>query len=225
MTTSLNEELLDLRVKSLPAEVWQVLLESIVVGTSGAVKGLPIGARAPDFALENQAGVSVRLRALLAHGPVVLGFFRGEWCPFCTLELRALVRITPLLAGHRARLLLVHPQDHRASHRLAVQHQGDYDMCSDADQSVMRDFDVRFEVTPKVITLYRDTFGLDLSELNANGEWNLPVPATFVIDTDGIVKARQFSHDFTVRAEPSYVLDSLAALPASTPEFAKGSPS
>jgi peroxiredoxin len=183
------------------------------------VKGLPIGALAPDFELANQHGQVVRLSSLLDTGPVVLSFFRGEWCPFCAIELRALARIGPLLAQRGARLVLVHPQGVDVSRRLAEQHSRAGDICSDTKQMVMKAFDVRFDVTPEVIGLYRDTFGLDLSKLNANGAWNLPVPATFVIDTDSIIKARQFSHDYTVRAEPWYILESLACLPGVMPEF------
>jgi peroxiredoxin len=98
-------------------------------------------------------------------------------------------------------------------------HGASFYVCADETQAVMRAFDVRFAVTDGLIRLYRDSFGLDLARLNASGEWNLPVPAAFVIDRDGIIKGRHFSHDFTVRVEPEYIVGALSALPEYAAEF------
>jgi peroxiredoxin len=219
-STRLNAELHAFREENLPPEVLEVIASSIVEGSRGSVKGLAVGDRAPNFVLKNQRLEDVELYARLDRGPVALCFFRGVWCPFCTMEMRALAKALPRILEAGASLLFVHPQRQAVSRRISEDNGALLDVCADEEQAVMQAYDVRFAVTSSVIQLYRDAFGLDLAELNANGEWNLPVPATFVIDTDRIIKGRQFSHDFTVRVEPSYILDALSALPAPSPEFA-----
>jgi peroxiredoxin len=217
--SSLNVELATFRTENLPPEVLEVIANSIVVGSRGSVRGLPIGARAPDAKLLNQKAKEVSLYAKLSEGPVVLCFFRGEWCPFCMMEIRALAKVAAQIRAASASLVFVHPQQHSVSERISRDYRAPFEICADALQAVMAAFEVKFSVTQSIIDLYRNTFGLDLNQLNANGEWNLPVPATFVIDRDGIIKGRQFSHDFMVRVEPSYVLEVLGRLPALSPEF------
>jgi peroxiredoxin len=220
VTSRLNEELAEIhRGNALPPEVTEVIANSILEGSRGAVKGLAIGQPAPDFTLVNQNGATVQLAERLARGPAVVGFFRGEWCPFCTMELRALRRFWPDFAARSASMILIHPQHDDVSQKVAVPPDAGFDVCSDPEQRVMAAFDVRFALDPGIRDLYQNVFGLDLERLNASGQWNLPVPATFIIDRDGIIKGRQFSHDFTVRVEPTYIVEVLDRLPEPSPEL------
>ncbi len=214
---NLNEELRRLtRAVDLPPEVIETIAQSILEAEQ-SVRGLQIGDVAPDFALLNQDQRVVSLAERLSKGPAVVCFFRGEWCPYCMLEARALRAVWPLVEGRGASLICIHPQRVDVSGRLAEG--SSMDVCSDETQEVLAAYQVRFAISPSLVRAYRTSFGLDLAQLNANGQWNLPVPATFVIDRDGVIKARQFCPDFRVRAEPGYILQALDRLPRRSLEF------
>ena len=106
--------------------------------------GLSAGERAPDFELPNPHGKPVRLSERLAGGPVVLSFFRGDWCPICGLQLRALERALPEIREARASLIAVTPQS--LEHALSLQEKAEltFDVLSDAGQKVIRDYRVQF---------------------------------------------------------------------------------
>jgi peroxiredoxin len=215
--TSLNAELHRLtRSIDLPGEVVETIAHSILLA-SHHVRGRKIGELAPDFELPNQRGERVTLSGRLNRGPAVVCFFRGEWCPYCVLEMQALRAMCPLVATRRASLICIHPQRVDVSERMAVE--SDMDVCHDESQQVLSAYQVRFPVDHELAVLYRDSFGLDLAMLNANGQWNLPVPATFIVDETRVIKARQFHPDFRVRVEPGYILQALDRLPESSPEF------
>jgi len=94
----------------LPKEVTEAFERHIgELQESGAAKGLTVGAKAPDFTLSNHAGDNVNLSEELAKGPVILTFYRGEWCPFCNLELRAYQRIMDDIRESGAQLLAISP--------------------------------------------------------------------------------------------------------------------
>ncbi|HAA14369.1 MAG TPA: alkyl hydroperoxide reductase [Cytophagales bacterium] len=194
---------------NLPDEVVEVIVQSIRLGQKSPVKGLGLGEKAPDFILPDENGNPYQLSRLLKHGPVVLSFFRGDWCPYCNLELQALQQALPEIKAQGARLISVHPQTLMHSEALTAKYGLDYPLLSDPDQMIMEAYNVRFALHDEVVELYRDTFGINLVSLNANGQWNLPIPATFVIGTDGLVKARHFDHDYRKRMEPSEIVDLL----------------
>jgi peroxiredoxin len=217
---SVNEELQELKreVYSDP-DVLQVITDSIIEHERGSVKGLKIGDVAPDFTLPNNKRGYVSLYEELAKGPVALVFFRGEWCPYCSLELRSLQEINSDVKELGAQIITVHPQDLSVSRNVAIKYQLGYQVLSDVTQQVIEDYKIKYSIGDAVKKLFLDTFNLDLEKANANGMWNLPVPASFIIDRDGTIKARHFSHDYTYRIEPSDILTALKALPMVSQEF------
>ena len=176
--------------------------------------GLSAGERAPDFELPDPHGKPVRLSERLAGGPVVLSFFRGDWCPICNLQLRALERALPEIREARASLIAVTPQS--LEHTLSLQEKAEltFDVLSDAGQKVIRDYRVQFTVPPELKDLYLGFYSLDLGEQNADGSWNLPVPGTFIIDGEGIIRKTHVTADFTRRMEPDDVIEALRPLAA-----------
>lgn len=201
----------------IPKEFIEVVWNSVILASREAVSGLPIGARAPEFSLVNSAGQTVSSKAILQTSPLVVCFLRGDWCPICGMELAALREIHPELMELGAHLVVIHPQP-AAEGRFGSEIP--FDVCSDDTHEVMAAFDVRFPVPESVHVTYRDVFGLDLTKVNAGGLLNLPVPATFVIDRDGVIKGRQFDPDFRLRAEPSYIISAVERLPGISREFA-----
>lgn len=198
---------------NLPDEMVEIISRSIVQGQQGSVKGLNIGDRAPDFTLDDTNGNPINLNQLLIKGPVILSFFRGSWCRFCDLELQAMQRYYFKFHELGAQVVSIHPQKIEVSSELIAKHGLKFLVLSDENQEAITSFNVRFKVSLEVSNLYKKSFGLDLQQLNATGIWNLPVPATFIIDTDRIIKARHFSHDYMIRMEPDDIVDALLNLP------------
>ncbi len=104
------------------------------------------GQNAPAFALRNQRGDVVSLDDLLADGPVVLAFYRGEWCPYCNLQLRGYQRIIPEIRARGARLVAVSPQTPGHSLSMAEKNGLDFDVLSDPDNVVARSFGLVFTI-------------------------------------------------------------------------------
>ena len=144
---------------------------------------------------------------------MVLSFYRGEWCPFCNLELRALQAALPQLRSHGAALIAISPQS--PDHSLSVTEKAGltFDVLSDARQEVIAAYRVQFTVPADIKDLHLNVFGNDPSSQTADGSWNLPIPATFVMDRTGIIRARHVSADYTTRMDPAEIeaaLDGLA---------------
>lgn len=203
---------------NLPTEVIETVNNSIVEAARQNVHGLSIGTKVPDFTLKNEEGHAVSLYQELKKGPVVLNFFRGEWCPYCNVELKELNQHVDDFATFNAQVLAVFPQEQHYGKAIKDKLATRYQLLSDPQQEVIRQYDLYFSIPDSVISLYKDAFGVDLEQLNANGEWNLPVPATFIIDTDGVIRSRYFNHDFRTRMEPADIIAALKNLPSNTPE-------
>lgn len=174
--------------------------------------GLPVGTPAPDFALPNAFGRSVRLSELTARGPVVLVFYRGAWCPYCNLQLRGLQQILPYIENAGAELVAVTPQKPDKSREQVEADGYPFEVLSDLDDRVMKAYDLYFEVPAPVAALYRDKLDLDLTQYNGEGRTALPVPATFVIDRHGVIRAAFADTDYRKRPEPAAILGALLAM-------------
>jgi peroxiredoxin len=211
-TGGLTRQLRELAART-PAPIAQRIGAALADVTAAAVApGLAIGERAPNFRLPNAAGDVVELAQRLASGPVVLSFYRGEWCPYCNLELRALQAALPRFEANGASLIAISPQAPDQSLSMAQKHALRFDVLSDVRQEAIRAYRVAFTVPADLQDLHRDVFHNDLSIRSAEGSWDLPVPATFVIDRGGIIRARYVSADYRTRMDPDDIDAALAAL-------------
>jgi peroxiredoxin len=174
--------------------------------------GLPVGGGAPDFRLPNAFGESVRLSDLLADGTVVLTFYRGAWCPYCNLQLRALHQALPQIEARGARLVAVTPQLPDKSRQQVEDDGYPFEVLSDLDDEVMQAYELYFEVPSDLSTVYRERLGLDLAEYNGPGRHVLPVPATFIIDSGGVIRAAFADVDYRQRMEPAAIIAALDAI-------------
>jgi peroxiredoxin len=182
------------------------------VTTSGVAPGLAIGDTAPDFTLSDAVGNQVALGDLLAKGPVVVTFYRGEWCPYCNLQLRALQQALPEIQAAGATLVAISPQAPDHGLTMTEKHDLAFPVLSDLDQSVSEAYEVRFDVTGELEDLQVNVFQNDPAVQNADGRRSLPVPSTFVIDRDGVVRFASVNADWRVRVEPADVIAALRAL-------------
>ena len=208
---SLNEEIQQLlNSYSLPADVGRQMGEAMArVDANRVAPGLEVGERAPDSRLPNAADQDVSLEERLSQGPVVLTFYRGAWCPVCNLQLLALQRALPDLRSLGASVIAVAPDDSEPTPDNA---RVDFDLLTDADQSVIRAYRLHYRVPDEVRWIYTGVFDTDVSSFNADGSWNLPVPATFILDSAGIVRNRHVTADYLRRMEPDEVVAALNAL-------------
>ena len=174
--------------------------------------GLKVGARAPEFTLGDEHGAPVSLQAALKHGPVILTFYRGGWCPYCSAELNALQQSTEAFSRYAASILAITPQklDKSAEQQAAASFE--FPLLSDLNGAVMKAYNVYFELPQDLYELYRDQFNFDVMEYNGDGRKGLPVPGTFVIDTNGIIRAAFADTDYKLRMEPAEILKALEAL-------------
>jgi len=81
-------------------------------------------------------------------------------------------------------------------------------VCSDVNNSVANDYKLVFKLVEGVKKTYMD-FGFDLSVINNDPSWTLPIPATFVIDTDGVVRWSYVNADYTKRLDTTDILDAI----------------
>jgi peroxiredoxin len=211
---SLNTQLRELTgAATLPSPVAETLARGAAQLRSIDF-GVPVGATAPDFTLPHQLGRAVRLADRLAQGPVVLAFYRGDWCPYCNLELRALQAHLPRITELGASLLAISPQAPTNALSLVEKHGLGFEVLSDVHQAVIRAYRLQYTVPEESQEVYRTIFGNDLSQRTADGSWSLPIPATFVLDQQGVVRVRHVDPDYRVRMEPDDIISALRALGA-----------
>ncbi|SIO37421.1 Peroxiredoxin [Paraburkholderia phenazinium] len=184
------------------------------VRASGAIDGaLKSGQSAPDFTLPDAFGNQVSLKTLLAKGPVVISFYRGEWCPFCNLELRGLQEALPKIEALGASLIAISPE--KPDHSIVATEKSKltFPVLSDFGNTVARQFGIVFRVGDELQAFSKNVFKNDIALRNGEDSYELPVPATYVIDAAGVIRFTHVDVDYmTGRAEPDEVVAALATL-------------
>ena len=199
---------------SLPADIIDVFLDDAdAMGHSAdlTAHALREGAPAPRFSLPDAAGRVVSLDALLAQGPVVVTFYRGAWCPYCNLQLKAYQNSLADMQALGAALVAISPQTPDGSLTITEKHDLQFDVLSDAGNVVARQFGLVYTMPPHVQEAFLKTGG-DLRTAHADGTWDLPVPGTYVLDRVGIIRLAYVEGDFTQRLEPARILEALRGL-------------
>jgi peroxiredoxin len=173
---------------------------------------LKAGELAPDFTLPDAAGNPARLSERLQDGPVVLKFYRGGWCPYCNLELRAYQQSLPALRSLGAQLVAVSPEAPDNSLSTVEKNSLAFPVLSDAGGIVAAAYRLAFRLSDELKEIYRSR-GRDLAQWNG-GDWTLPVPGTFVIDSRRRIALAHVDADYRSRLDPSAVLDAVRELRA-----------
>jgi peroxiredoxin len=181
----------------------------------GGIRPLRVGDTAPPFVLKDMDGKAVSSSDLLTHGPVVVSFFRGTWCPFCNAELKALNESRESFRRHGASLVAVTPQSAASADAYRREHAIAFPMLVDTNADVAETFGLAYSFPAYLSDLYRKVFGNDLARVNASGTWRLPIPARYVIDTDGAIVSAEANPDYRFRPDPEATLTEVAALASS----------
>ncbi|MCA0984177.1 AhpC/TSA family protein [Halobacillus yeomjeoni] len=192
-----------------PDEVKQKMKQAIdELENSPEGNGLEKGEKAPNFNLPDANGQTVELYEQLKQGPVILTFYRGGWCPFCNMELRAYQQIIGEIHEAGGQLVAVSPEvpDHSLS--TVEKNNLEYLVLSDVGNEVANQYNLVYQLPDYLIEIYKNN-GLKVDEHNGDDAWTLPVSATYVIDTDGTIVYQYTKSDYKDRAEPSEVLEVL----------------
>jgi peroxiredoxin len=174
---------------------------------------LKVGDIAPEFVLPDQTGKLVSLRAALESGPVVLTFFRGGWCPFCSLALRALMGIVPELRQRGGELMAISPQSSAHTTATAERNGLSFPVLSDHDNAVSAKFGLVWTLDPEHRAIY-ERLGHPLPRINGTNNWDLPIPASYVIGQDSRITFAHVDPRVNRRLEPAAALAAVRELHA-----------
>ena len=172
---------------------------------------LRAGGYFPHFLLPDAEGRLIALHDLLARGPLVVTFFRGEWCPYCALTLAALETALPDLAAAGGQLVAITPEAGGRALAMKQRHGVHYDVLVDVDSGIGLQCGLMFCV-PEAYRMAIASAGIDLPDRHGNGGWLLPVPAAYVVDRSGVIRWDFLDVDFTRRAEPAAIVQALGSL-------------
>ncbi|WP_292656822.1 peroxiredoxin-like family protein [Mesorhizobium sp.] len=174
---------------------------------AGATAPRP-GDAMPAFLLPDENGRLVSLAEVLANGPVAITFLRGHWCPFCRLNAIGIAEVQQEIAAIGGQVVAITPERRKFSTALKSRVGAQFSFLTDMDNGYALSLDLAIGVGAEMQQLL-GAGGDDLPSYQDNAAWFLPIPATFIVDTDGIITARYVDPDYQRRME---IDDLVAAL-------------
>lgn len=200
--------------KYVPAETQAVHAAAVAELKSRniAANALAVGAKAPHFELPDHDGKIVKSSDLLSRGRLVIHFIRGRWCPFCVGQMEAMNLVLPLIESAGALLVAVSPQTVKQSYFMRDQHKLRFPLLSDAANNLARQFGLTYRVPAAQEAVYRRAF-VNLPFTNGDDSWELPIPATYILDRDNTVLYASANEDYTERPEPAEILKCFESVP------------
>lgn len=212
-TRSLREifaERKTLIAKYVPAETLVIHAQAVaeLKTQSLAANILPAGAKAPPFELPDHDGKIVSSIGLLTKSRLVICFIRGRWCPFCVGQMEGMNLILPQIEQSGATFVAISPQTVKQSFFMHDQHKLRFPLLSDAGNKVARQFRLTYRVPAPQEAVYRRAF-VNLPFTNGDDSWELPIPATYILDRDGAVLYASANEDYTERPEPADIVSGI----------------
>ena len=171
-------------------------------------EGLKVGDIAPDFKVKDNDGKEISLKKALKKGPVVMLFYRGQWCPYCNKQLSHFNDSLAMITAKGASVLAITPETPENVKKTIEKTKSAFPIVEDEGLAIMKMYKVNFAVDEKTITKYKG-YGIDFEKANGANGANLPVPATYVIGKDGKIKYAFFNVDYKKRASVQDILDNL----------------
>lgn len=170
-----------------------------------AKKAIQVGEKLPNFELVNVKNEKVSL-ADVTKDFTVVSFYRGGWCPYCNLELKALQNILPKLEELNTGLVAITPETPDNSLTTSEKNELQFEVLSDIDNKYAKQLGLTFEMPEDLIEIYND-FNLDVQKYNGNSDYELPMPATFIINKDKEIVYSFVPEDYTERLDPKKILE------------------
>ena len=173
------------------------------------VKGLPVGAEVSMFTAKDQFGNNYKLSEALKKGPVVLLFYRGQWCPVCNKHLSQLQDSLQLIYNKGATVIAISPERPEYLKKTEEKTKATFTLLYDKDYQIGNSFDVIFKPDNRTVDLYNTRLHAQLDESQSDSSSRLPVPATFIINKKGKIVWRQFNPDYHIRANVSDIINNI----------------
>lgn len=193
-------------VKNTPADIVALYQKEVdrTLKLGIEERALRVGDTIPAFTLNNAIGEKVNVYDLLKDGPLIISFYRGGWCPWCNLELRAYQESLAEIKNLGAQLVAISPETPDNSLTLIEKHSLKYTVLSDVDLKVAEAFGITFKVALEIDAIYNVLF-----ESQGTKRYELPVPATYVVDSDGRILLDFVSTDYKKRLDPKEAIEVL----------------
>jgi peroxiredoxin len=197
----------------IPEDVLKLLFSKIeeLVNSGIAERTLTEGDEIPQIILPNAVGKTINVNSMLKDGPVVISFYRGAWCPYCNLELSALQKALPEIKALDAQLIAISPNTPDNSISSIEKHGLEFEVLTDAGNKIAKEFRLVFNLAEELRPIYQQ-FNFDIPKFNGDESWELPIPATYIVNTDGKIVHAFVNADYTKRMEPTEIISKLKEL-------------
>lgn len=193
-----------------PESVKQVMAQATtdLINSKIAEHSIATGQKMPHFTLPNAVGKEMSLHTLLAEGAVVIAFYRGGWCPYCNMELRALQQVLPAIKNQGANLVAISPETPDASLSTKEKNELSFEVLSDRGNVLAKQLGLVFTLPESLRPIYNN-FGIDIPSHNGDSSFELPLPATYVVAADGTIVHSFADADYTKRLDPAAIITTL----------------
>lgn len=172
-------------------------------------RALKVGEKIPEFTLSNQDGKIINIKDIIEKNSyTVISFFRGSWSPYCIMQLNALQKIVSQLKILHATLITVSPQTPDKSKYTKDKFSFNFEILYDKNNSISKDFKISYKLDDILIPIY-DKLKIDILEANRNGTYDLPFPATYIVNKNYEIIYAFVDEDYRKRCEPKTILDTL----------------
>ncbi len=210
---SLTEQLAELKKQSLlktPENIQAIMQDATKRLSESELEGKApkTGEKLRNFTLSNQLGKERKLDKMREKGPVVVTFYRGGWCPYCNLELRAYQAVLQDIKAAGATLVAITPELPDASLSTSEKNELEFEVLSDSNSDYARELGLIFTLPEELRSIYA-SFGIDVEKHNGKGQFDLPLAATFIVGVDGIITSAFVNADYTLRKEPAEIVKEL----------------
>jgi len=197
----------------IPGDVLKLILGKTeeLVNLGIAARTLTEGDEIPKINLPNAVGKTIDVNSLLKEGPLVINFYRGAWCPYCNLELNALQKALPEIKSLDAQLIAISPNTPDNSISSIEKHGLEFEVLTDAGNNIAKEFRLVFNLAEELRPIYQQ-FNFDIPKYNGDESWELPIPATYIVNTDGKIAHAFVNADYTQRMEPTEIINKLKEL-------------
>jgi peroxiredoxin len=201
-------------IKRISADALAILTESAAQLDANKVgdNALKVGDIIPNVTLTNAQGNATTSAEIFADGPAIITFYRGGWCPYCNLELKAYQALLADIKRLGGTLAAITPEKPDSSLSTTEKNALKFPVLTDTSNKFAKALGLTFEVPAKSQILYKQSFDIDLDVLNGQSGWTLPIPATFVVEKGGKIILADVNRDYRLRLEPSAALTALQSI-------------